>query len=121
MMGLSNFNIIGYTHMYPEYLNYAQKHYLNHLIVDIPIDDPKNHTIYGIFVNKYWGRWGGRDDSWFIEKFCEVVESLREVEGNPIIIVRSHPTLTTDIIQMAIKRTKYTGLKRNIELNKNNY
>lgn len=110
MMGLSNFNIIGYTHLYPEYINYTHKYYLNHLITEVPIDDPKNHIIYGIFVNKYWGRWGGRDDSWFIEKFCEVVESLIEIGDNPTILVRSHPTLTTDIIQKAIKRTKYNKI-----------
>ena len=109
-MGYSRFSIIGYTHMYPEYIKYAHEKCQMHLLEEIPLNDPKSRTFFGIFANKYWGRWAGRDDSWFINKFCEVVECLKHTEVDPVIIVRAHPTLKTDIIERAIKRSGYSNI-----------
>ena len=107
MMGLSNFSIIGYTHLYPEYVNYTKKNYRSYLHSEVKVKNLDNQKIYGIFVNKYWGRWGGRDDNWFIKKFCEIVDCLRKVENDSLIIVRAHPTMKADIIQQAIERANY--------------
>ena len=109
-MGYSRFSIIGYTHMYPEYINYAHEKCQMHLLEEIPINDLKNRTVFGIFANKYWGRWAGRDDNWFIDKFCEVVECLNDTFVDPLIIVRAHPTLKTDIIERAINKSGYSNI-----------
>lgn len=103
-MGYSKFNIIGYTHLYPEYIKYANDKYRFYLTEETSLQETENLTFYGIFVNKYWGRWSGRDDSWFMDKFCEIVECLREIEGESVILVRAHPTLKTDILERAIKK-----------------
>jgi hypothetical protein len=109
-MGYSKFSIIGYTHLYPEYIKYAHENCQTHLSAEIPTKDLKNNTFLGIFVNKYWGRWAGRDDSWFMEKFCEIVDCLREIEDEPVILVRAHPTLKPDIIERAIKKSGYSNI-----------
>ena len=104
-MGFSKFNIIGYTHLYPEYIKYANDNYQFYLSEETSLKEIENHTFYGIFVNKYWGRWSGRDDNWFTNKFCEIVECIREIKDDSFILVRAHPTLKTDIIDRAIKKS----------------
>lgn len=110
LMGYSNFHIIGYTHLYPEYVSYLEEHYRSYLETEIPKELLDNRACFGIFVNKFWGRWAGRSDDWFIERFCEVIETLRSLSNNPLIIVRSHPTLRTDVIQKAQVRTGYKDI-----------
>ena len=104
-MGFSKFHIIGYTHLYPEYIKYANDNYQSHLSEETSLHEIESHTFYGIFVNKYWGRWSGRDDNWFTNKFCEIVECIREIKDDSYILVRAHPTLKTDIINRAIKKS----------------
>lgn len=110
MMGYSKFSIIGYTHLYPEYLKYANEKCYKYLLEEIPLNDLRSRTFFGIFANKYWGLWAGRDDNWFINKFCEVVECLKETTVEPIILVRAHPTLKSDIIEQAIKKSGYSNI-----------
>lgn len=109
-MGYSKFSIIGYTHLYPEYIKYAKNKCKSYLSEEISIQQPESHIFYGIFVNKYWGRWSGRDDNWFIDRFCEIVDCIRTIEDNSIILVRAHPTLKTDIIERAIKKSGHNNI-----------
>ena len=38
------------------------------------------------------------------------MECLKDTEVDPVIIVRAHPTLKTDIIERAIKRSGYSNI-----------
>jgi len=110
IMGYSRFKIIGYTHLYPEYIKYSKANCYTHLAAEIPLKNLETRSFVGIFVNKFWGKWGGQNDAWFINKFCEIIDCLRETESEPIVLVRGHPTLKTDVIERAIKESGYGNI-----------
>ena len=110
MMGYSNFHIIGYTHLYPEYTKYLQANYRSHLSLEIPSEKLDHRVCFGIFVNKFWGKWGGQSDDWFVDRFCEIIDCLKELEHDPVILVRGHPTLKTDVIERAVAKSGYEDI-----------
>lgn len=103
--------IIGYPMMYPafqERIKDISQRYLKNEIGD----NVGVFNVISIFLNKYYGKTSGCDDTWAQERLAETVRIVRFNYPNSFILVRAHPMVESSKVILMIKNLNTKNVKQ---------
>ncbi|MBI5557298.1 MAG: hypothetical protein HY885_06635 [Deltaproteobacteria bacterium] len=96
-IGYYNFKIIGYPLLYDNFRQFLRENYSKYLKNEIHKYGKQDKNIYiSIFINKFWGRWAGRDMDWLRETLTSAIKCIKIQNPSALILVRPHPTLSEE-------------------------
>lgn len=106
-IGYNNFKIIGYPLLFDNFRHFLRVNYKKYLEIEVHDHVKKKKNIYvSIFINKFWGRWGGRDIKWLEATLASAVRCIKSHDPSALILVRPHPTLSEEQLNEIIDKVE---------------
>ena len=115
--GYKNFKLIGYPIFYKEFKDYILKNSSLNFIEKHEIKPFKKSNTISIHINKYFGRWAGKNDDWLKDRFGKIIKICEKKFKNVKFLVRVHPVISEmykdkykKIIKLSNSKIKITTL-----------
>lgn len=90
--GYNKFLQIGYPLGFREYIGFIKKNSKKYLKKELGISLKKQNTIT-IQINKYNGKWAGKDEKWVIKRIIIILGLVSKKFKKINILIRIHPTV----------------------------